>query len=90
MLSSTQQALESADARDGSSIPDYVSAAQQTSELFVLQFPFPQTEVRLAFSGLYVAIAIVLIATRRAELGPTFRAVLRRPSDPATPAAELT
>jgi cation:H+ antiporter len=58
--------------------------------LFILQFPFPQTEVRLAFSGLYVAIAVVLIATRRAELGPTFRAVLRRPSDPAAPAAELT
>jgi cation:H+ antiporter len=46
--------------------------------LFILQFPFPQTEVRLAFSGLYVAIAVVLVARHRAELGPTFRALARR------------
>jgi cation:H+ antiporter len=46
--------------------------------LFILQFPFPQTEVRLAFSVLYVAIAVVLIATRRAELGPTLRALSSR------------
>jgi cation:H+ antiporter len=58
--------------------------------LFILQFPFPQTEVRLAFSGVYVAVAVILIATRRAELGPIARAVLRRPSDPATEKAQLT
>jgi cation:H+ antiporter len=46
--------------------------------LFILQFPFPQTEVRLAFSALYVAIAVVLVARHRAELGPTFRALWSR------------
>lgn len=53
--------------------------------LFILQFPFPQTEVRLGFSGLYVAIAVILIATRRAELGPIAQAVLGRRTGPATP-----
>jgi cation:H+ antiporter len=58
--------------------------------LFILQFPFPQTEVRLTFSGLYVAIAIALVVTRQAELGPTFRALLRRPAHSETPGMDLT
>jgi cation:H+ antiporter len=33
--------------------------------LFALQFPFPQTDVRLGFSALYIAIAVVVIIVKR-------------------------
>jgi cation:H+ antiporter len=43
--------------------------------LFAAQLPFPQTTVRLAFSGAYVAVALVLILRRRNEV----RALVRSP-----------
>ena len=36
--------------------------------LFAVQFPFPQTSVRLALAAGYVAIAVVLLVRRRAEI----------------------
>jgi cation:H+ antiporter len=44
--------------------------------LFALQFPFPQTSVRLAFAAGYVVIAIVLLVRRRTEIPKIARAVL--------------
>ncbi len=44
--------------------------------LFALQFPFPQTSVRLAFAAGYVAIALVLLVRRRAEIPRIARAAL--------------
>lgn len=43
--------------------------------LFVLQFPFPETSVRLGFSAAYILLAIVLIVYRRKELKLTIRYV---------------
>jgi cation:H+ antiporter len=50
--------------------------------LFVLQFPFPSTEVRLAFSAIYMAVAIALIIRKRGHLRPIFASLGRweRPS----------
>ena len=36
--------------------------------LFVLQFPFPTTDVRLVFSGVYIVVALGLLIYRRAYL----------------------
>ena len=36
--------------------------------LFVIQFPFPTTDVRLVFSAVYVAVALALLAYRRRYL----------------------
>jgi cation:H+ antiporter len=36
--------------------------------LFVLQFPFPTTEVRLVFSAVYIVVAIGILASRRGHL----------------------
>jgi len=44
--------------------------------LFALQFPFPQTGVRLLFSAAYVAIALVLLVRRRVDLPAIVRAGL--------------
>lgn len=48
---------------------------------FALQFPFPETHVRLFFSVAYLAVAAVLLSRKRRELGPLFSslAVHRRP-----------
>lgn len=55
--------------------------------LFALQFPFPQTSVRLGFSAAYVLLALFLMARDRTSLKEAVRAVLpngvraqRRPS----------
>jgi cation:H+ antiporter len=45
--------------------------------LFLLQFPFPQTEVRIAFAAAYFALAAALLAQRRRELPAIARAALR-------------
>lgn len=47
--------------------------------LFALQFPFPQTEVRLVFSGVYLAVAILLFLRHRRALAPVFRSLWRLP-----------
>ena len=44
--------------------------------LFALQFPFPQTGVRLAFSAAYVAVALALLVRRRGDLPAIARAGL--------------
>ena len=36
--------------------------------LFVIQFPFPTTDVRLVFSAVYIAVALALLAYRRRYL----------------------
>ncbi len=56
--------------------------------LFVLQFPFPNTEVRLAFSAIYLAVAIVLLVRKRGWLPGIFADIWRweRPS-PGLPGA---
>jgi cation:H+ antiporter len=36
--------------------------------LFIVQFPFPTTDVRLVFSGIYILVALVLLAYRRRYL----------------------
>jgi cation:H+ antiporter len=45
--------------------------------LFALQFPFPTTDVRLAFSVAYLVAAAALLAYRRAWLPPIFRSITR-------------
>jgi len=44
--------------------------------LFALQFPFPQTSVRLGFSAAYLAIALILLVRRRADLLTLLRGAL--------------
>ncbi len=46
--------------------------------LFLLQFPFPQREVRLGFAAAYAALAAGLLLWRRRELPLIARATLRR------------
>jgi len=46
--------------------------------LFLLQFPFPQTEVRLGFAAAYAALAIGLLVWRRRELPRIARATVTR------------
>jgi cation:H+ antiporter len=50
--------------------------------LFVIQFPFPMTDVRLAFSAIYIAIALALLVYRRQHLPGIFASLWRweRPS----------
>lgn len=56
--------------------------------LFVLQFPFPTTEVRLVFSVVYILVAAGLLVSRRRCLPPTFASIGRwRTSDGAGPQA---
>jgi cation:H+ antiporter len=55
--------------------------------LFIVQFPFPTTEVRLVFSAADVAIAIVLLAYRRRCLPPIFASLRHR--DPEVSSASL-
>ncbi len=45
--------------------------------LFLLQFPFPQTSVRLAFSGAYGVMAIVILVLQRRHLKPVFTYVFK-------------
>lgn len=45
--------------------------------LFFLQFPFPQTTVRLGFSAAYILLALVIIVRDRENLRPMVRYVLR-------------
>ena len=44
--------------------------------LFLLQFPFPGTAVRLGFAAAYAVLAVILIARGRRELAPIARAAL--------------
>ncbi|HEY1737943.1 MAG TPA: hypothetical protein VGI86_04500, partial [Acidimicrobiia bacterium] len=66
--------------------------------LFLLQFPFPETGVRLTFSAAYVAAAIWVGVRHRRAVGPAFVTALRRgrargdgdgDADPAPELAEL-
>src|SRR5207248_3234068 len=50
--------------------------------LFALQFPFPQTGVRMAFAAAYAALAVALLVYRRRELPRIVRATLRPPAAP--------
>jgi hypothetical protein len=45
--------------------------------LFVLQFPFPQTSVRIGFSIAYIAMALVLLYFQRSCLKPIFTDVFK-------------
>jgi len=45
--------------------------------LFVLQFPFPTTDVRLVFSAIYIVVAIALLVRRRGSLPPIFASLWR-------------
>ncbi|MEY2432408.1 MAG: cation:H+ antiporter [Acidimicrobiaceae bacterium] len=49
--------------------------------LFVLQFPFPSTTVRLAFSALYMICAVGILIRRRREIPVVARALLPTKSD---------
>ena len=57
--------------------------------LFVLQFPFPNTEVRLVFSAIYMVVAIGLLVRKRGYLPGILASIWRweRPS-PDLPGAE--
>jgi cation:H+ antiporter len=44
--------------------------------LFAIQFPFPQTNVRLGFAAAYVLIAVFLLVRHRGKLGGIARAAL--------------
>ncbi len=57
--------------------------------LFILQFPFPNTEVRLVFSAIYMVVAIVLLVRKRGYLRAIFASIGRwdRPSAAPTGAA---
>jgi cation:H+ antiporter len=44
---------------------------------FLLQFPFPETRVRLFFSVAYVVVAAYLLVTKRRHIAPTFRSLPR-------------
>jgi cation:H+ antiporter len=46
--------------------------------LFLLQFPFPQTSVRIGFSIAYMVLAAVLLVLQRRSLLPIFRYVFAR------------
>jgi cation:H+ antiporter len=50
--------------------------------LFVIQFPFPMTDVRLAFSAIYIVVALALLVYRRRHLPGIFASLWRweRPS----------
>jgi cation:H+ antiporter len=54
--------------------------------LFVLQFPFPTTDVRLVFSAIYVAVALALLVRKRGHL-PGIIASIGRWENPSPPAA---
>ncbi len=55
--------------------------------LFVLQFPFPTTEVRLVFSAVYGVVAIALLGYRRGYLPGIFTSIGRwRPARDERPA----
>jgi cation:H+ antiporter len=53
--------------------------------LFVLQFPFPTTDVRLVFSAVYIAVALGLLVRKRGHLPGIFASIWRweRPAAPA-------
>ena len=53
--------------------------------LFALQFPFPTTEVRLAFSAVYLAVAFALLVRKRGCLPGIIASIWRweRPSEDA-------
>ncbi len=45
--------------------------------LFILQFPFPTTDVRLVFSAIYMVVAIALLARKRGYLPGIFASIGR-------------
>jgi cation:H+ antiporter len=45
--------------------------------LFVLQFPFPTTHVRIGFAAAYIVMALVLLITRRSQLPAALAATFR-------------
>jgi cation:H+ antiporter len=53
--------------------------------LFVLQFPFPTTDVRLVFSAVYIVVALALLVRKRRYLSGIFASIWRweRPAAPA-------
>jgi cation:H+ antiporter len=58
--------------------------------LFVLQFPFPTTDVRLVFSAIYVVVAIALVVRKRRYLPGILASIWRwqqPPEDPTGAAA---
>lgn len=57
--------------------------------LFFLQFPFPDTTVRLGFSVAYMLLAAILMVRDRQYLGPTVRHVFGR-SRSGRPSAKTT
>ena len=52
--------------------------------LFVLQFPFPNTSVRLFFSATYMVLAISLLIARHSQLPAIGRTMLRHRREPAS------
>jgi cation:H+ antiporter len=51
--------------------------------LFLVQFPFPATSVRLTFSAVYLAVAVTLVVRQRRYLRPTVRAISSAPGTAA-------
>jgi cation:H+ antiporter len=45
--------------------------------LFIIQFPFPMTDVRLVFSAVYIAVALVLLVRKRRYLPGIFASIVR-------------
>jgi cation:H+ antiporter len=64
--------------------------ASALAALFFLQFPFPETSVRLAFSAAYVAMALAILIRRRRHLLPLWRYTFSKsPSSPVPAEGEL-
>ncbi|HEX7950217.1 MAG TPA: hypothetical protein VF494_07695 [Candidatus Limnocylindrales bacterium] len=57
--------------------------------LFILQFPFPNTEVRLVFSAIYMVVALALLVRKRSSLPGIIGSLMRweRPSSDLQAAA---
>ena len=55
--------------------------------LFVLQFPFPTTDVRLVFSAVYILIAVALLVHRRRYLPGILASIWRWDREPSPDAA---
>jgi cation:H+ antiporter len=57
--------------------------------LFILQFPFPTTDVRLVFSAIYFIVALALLAQRRRYLPGIFASLWRWKRPPLEAGAEV-
>ena len=52
--------------------------AMALAALFFLQFPFPQTTVRLGFSAAYIVLALIILIKQRSSLPPIWMYVFSK------------